>query len=191
MGALETVQRRRLSLEEFHRMGSAGILGEDDRVELIDGDMIEIAPIGARRLALVNRLSRILILAAGKEAIVSTQNPIALPPRNEPQPDIALLKPRPDDYAAGVPVAADVLLIIEVADTTLAYDRDVKIPIYARHAIAEVWLFDIQGGSLLVHRDPGPRGYQRVLRPTQTQMVSPLLVPTVSIDLAEIWRGNL
>jgi Uma2 family endonuclease len=150
-----------------------------------------MAPIGARHLALVNRLSRILILAAGKEAIVSTQNPIELPPRNEPQPDIALLKPRPDDYAAGVPVAVDVLLIIEVADTTLAYDRDVKIPIYARHAIAEVWLFDIQGGSLLVHRDPGPRGYQRVLTPTQTEMVSPLLVPTVSIDLAEIWRGNL
>jgi len=188
MGALETVQRRRLSLEEFHRMGSAGILGEDDRVELIDGDMIEMAPIGAQHLAMVNRLSRILTLAAGKEAIVSTQNPVALPPRNEPQPDIALLKPRPDDYAAGVPAAADVLLIIEVADTTLAYDRDVKIPLYARHSIAEAWLFDIQGGSLLVHRDPGPKGYQRVLTPTQKEIVSPLLMPTVSIDLAEVWR---
>jgi Uma2 family endonuclease len=188
MGALESVQRRRLSLEEFHRMGSAGVLGEDDRVELIDGDMIEMAPIGAQHLAMVNRLSRMLTLAAGKEAIVSTQNPVALPPRNEPQPDIALLKPRPDDYAAGVPTAADVLLIIEVADTTLAYDRDVKIPIYARHAIAEVWLFDIQGGSLLVHRDPGPSGYQRVLTPTQKEVVSPLLVPAVSIDLAEVWR---
>jgi Uma2 family endonuclease len=188
MGALESVQRRRLSLEEFHRMGSAGVLGEDDRVELIDGDMIEMAPIGAQHLAMVNRLSRILTLAAGKEAIVSTQNPVALPPRNEPQPDIALLKPRPDDYAAAVPAAADVLLIIEVADTTLAYDRDVKMPIYARHGIAEVWLFDIQGGSLLVHRDPGPSGYQRVLTPTQKEVVSPLLVPAVSIDLAEVWR---
>jgi Uma2 family endonuclease len=87
-----------------------------------------------------------------------------------------------------VPAAADVLLIIEVADTTLAYDRDVKIPIYARNAIAEVWLFEIQGGSLLVHRDPGPRGYQRVLTLTQKETLAPLLVPTVSIDLAEIWR---
>ncbi|MFO1205698.1 MAG: Uma2 family endonuclease [Burkholderiales bacterium] len=188
MGALESVQRRRLSLEEFHRMGPAGVLGEDDRVELIDGDMIEMAPIGAQHLAMVNRLSRMLTLAAGKEAIVSTQNPVALPPRSEPQPDIALLKPRPDDYAAAVPTAADVLLIIEVADTTLAYDRDVKIPIYAQHTIAEVWLFDIQAGSLLVHLDPGPGGYQRVLTPTQKKVVSPLLVPKISIDLAEVWR---
>jgi Uma2 family endonuclease len=87
-----------------------------------------------------------------------------------------------------VPTAADVLLIIEVADTTLAYDRDVKIPIYARHAIPEVWLFDVQDGSLLVHRDPSPSGYQRVLTPMRKETVSPLLVPAASIDLAEVWR---
>ena len=129
MGALETVQRRKLSVDDFHRMGEVGILGEDDRVELIDGEMIEMAPIGSRHMAKVNRLSRMLGLAVQQAAIVSTQNPIGLPPRNEPQPDITLLKPRIDDYEAGTPGAADVLLVVEVADTTLAYDRDIKIPV--------------------------------------------------------------
>lgn len=188
MGALENVQRRKLSLDEFHRMGAAGILREDDRVELIDGEMIERAPIGTRHLAKVNRLSRMLSLAAGRETIVSTQNPIALPPQNEPQPDIALLKPRADDYEGGLPTAANVLLIIEVADATLAYDRDVKIPIYARHGIAEVWLFDVQGGALSVHLDPTPSGYRRILTPERNETVSPVLLPRVRIDLAEVWR---
>ncbi len=188
MGALENVQRRKLSLDEFHSMGAAGILKEDDRVELIEGEMIEMAPIGTRHLAKVNRLSRMLSLAAGKEAIVSTQNPIALPPQNEPQPDIALLKARADDYEVSLPTAADVLLVIEVADTTLAYDRDVKIPIYARHGIPEVWLFDVQGGSLYVHLDAAPDGYRRILTPGKNETVSPLLLPRVRIDLAEVWR---
>jgi len=188
MEALETVHRRKLSVEEFHRIGAAGILVEDDRVELIDGEMIEMAPIGTMHLAKVNRLSRMLSLAVRQEAIVSTQNPIALPPQNEPQPDIALLEARADDYEKGLPTAADVLLIIEVADTTLAYDRDIKIPVYARHGISEVWLFDIQSGSLLVHRDPGPKGYQRILTPKKNETVSPLLLPSVKIDLAEVWR---
>jgi len=188
MGALETVHRRRLSVEEFHRIGAAGILVEDDRIELIDGDMIEMAPIGTMHLAKVNRLSRMLSLAVRQEAIVSTQNPIALPPQNEPQPDIALLMARVDDYEKSLPTAADVLLIIEVADTTLAYDRDIKIPVYAQHGISEVWLFDLQSGSLLVHRDPDPKGYQRILTPTKNETVSPLLLPSVKIDLAEVWR---
>ncbi len=188
MGAPETVHRRKLSIDEFHRIGAAGILGEDDRVELIDGEMIEMAPIGTRHLSKVNRLARMLSLTVAQEAIVSTQNPIALPPQNEPQPDIALLKPRADDYEGSLPAAADVLLIIEIADTTLAYDRDVKIPIYARHGIPEVWLFDVQGGALFVHRDPGPKGYQRNLTPKKNETISPLLLPRASIDLAEVWR---
>ncbi|MBI2315731.1 MAG: Uma2 family endonuclease [Betaproteobacteria bacterium] len=188
MGALETAHRRKLSLEEFHRMGEAGILGEDDRIELIDGEMIEMAPIGAQHLAMVNRLSRMLNLAAGKDAIVSTQNPVALPPQNEPQPDVALLRPRADDYRARLPTAADVLLIIEIADTTLVYDRDVKIPLYARHGVAEVWLFDIQSGSLFVHREPAPKGYQRILAPEKNETISPMLLPAIQIELAELWR---
>jgi Uma2 family endonuclease len=188
MGALENIQRRKLSVDEFNRLGAAGVLGEDDRVELIDGEMIEMAPIGTRHLSKVNRLSRMLSLAVAQDAIVSTQNPIALPPRNELQADIALLRPRVDDYEATLPAASDVLLVIEIADTTVAYDREVKIPIYAQHGIVEVWLLDIQGGSLSVHRDPSLQGNQRVFVPQNTETVSPMLLPGVAIDLAEVWR---
>lgn len=169
-------------------MGDAGILREDDRIELIDGELIEMAPIGSKHAGQVNRLSRMLTLAVGQYAIVATQNPIALPPENEPQPDIALLKPRADDYKSSLPTAADVLLIIEVADATLAYDRDVKIPVYARHGIPEVWLFDVQGGSLSVYLDPAPQGFQRVLIPKKNETISPTLLPSVKLHLAEVWR---
>lgn len=169
-------------------MGAAGILREDDRIELIDGEMIQMAPIGARHLALVNRLSRMLTLSAGTEAIVSVQNPVALPPLNEPQPDVALLKPRADDYISNLPAADDVLLIIEVADATLAYDREVKVPLYARHGIAEVWLFDIQGEALFIHRDPDPTGFQRIHTPGRTETIAPVLLPIIKINLTEVWR---
>jgi Uma2 family endonuclease len=188
MGALDTIQRRKLTVDDFHRMGEAGILGEDDRIELIDGEMIEMAPIGSQHLGMVNRLVRLLNSAVRDTALLSPQNPVALPPLNEPQPDIALLKPRLDDYAGSAPVAADVFLLIEVADTTLAYDRDIKIPLYARHGVPEVWLFDLQGRSLSVHRDPGPNGYRQVLTPGTNETVSPVLLPHVKIDLAEVWR---
>src|SRR5262245_36077643 len=98
-----------------------------------------------------------LSLAVGKHAIVSTRNPILLPPRSEPQPDIALLKPSADDYETRLPTARDILLLIEVADATIAYDRDVKIPLYAQHAVAEVWLFDIQARVATLYRRPGAR----------------------------------
>ncbi len=128
MGAPLTVPGRLLNIAEFHRIGEAGILREDDRIELIEGEMIEMAPIGSRHLAKVNRLARLLSRQIGELAIVSVQNPIALPPHNEPQPDIALLKPRADDYESALPTADDVLLVVEIADTTLNYDRDAKLP---------------------------------------------------------------
>jgi Uma2 family endonuclease len=187
MGAPATVPRRKLSLTDFHRMGEAGILRENDRVELIQGELIEMAPIGSRHMATVTRLTRVLIEALGSNAIVSPQNPIALPPDSEPQPDIALLKPRTDYYEASLPEPPDVLLVIEVADTTLAYDRDVKLPLYAQQGIPEVWLIDLQGRSLSIYRDPSPQGFQQVLTPGRTERVSLTRLPGVTIDLAAIW----
>jgi Uma2 family endonuclease len=188
MGAPATIPRRKLSLTDYHRMGEAGILRENDRIELIQGELIEMAPIGSRHMATVTRLTHALIAAVGSNAIVSTQNPIALPPDSEPQPDIALLEPRTDYYASSLPGPADVLLLIEVADTTLGYDRDVKLPLYAQHGIAEVWIFDVQGGSLSIHRDPSPQGYQRIVTPGRSDAVSLTMLPAVTIDLATIWR---
>lgn len=188
MGALDTLPRRKLSVDDFHRMGEAGILGEDDRIELIDGEMIEMAPIGAPHLSKVNRIVKMLNAAVGDDAIVSIQNPIVLPPLSEPQPDITVLKPRADEYAQNVPSAADVLLVIEVADTSLRYDRDIKIPLYARHGIPEVWLVDLQNDAALVHRQPGPDGYGDVSPAACGAALSPLLLPGVRLDLAELWR---
>ena len=188
MGAIEPLQRRKLSVDEFHRIGDAGILGEDDRIELIEGEMIEMAPIGTRHLAKVNRLSRMLALAAGEHAIVSTQNPILLPPRSEPQPDIALLKPSTDDYETRLPTAKDILLLVEIADVTIAYDRDVKIPLYAQHAVPEVWLFDIQARASTIYRRPSARGYRQIVTASRNASISPQALPSVSVDLAEVWR---
>jgi Uma2 family endonuclease len=188
MGALDSLARRKLSISEFHRMGEAGILREDDRIELIHGEMIEMAPIGSRHAGAVNRLSRILTLASGTDAVVATQNPLALPPDNEPQPDIALLKPRTDDYGGSLPDAGDVLLIIEVADTTLGYDRDLKLPLYAQHRVPEVWLVDLQSGSLSIYLDPAPQGYRHVLTPRNDETIWPTLLPKVKLNLSEFWR---
>lgn len=188
MGAPLTVPRRLLNIAEFHRIGEAGVLREDDRIELIEGEMIEMAPIGSRHLAKVNRLARLLSSEIGELAIVSVQNPIALPPHNEPQPDIALLKPRADDYESALPTADDVLLVVEIADTTLSYDRDAKLPIYARYGIPEVWLVDITGQQLTIHREPGPKGYNRVLTPERGDTIAPLLCARVTIRLSDLWR---
>jgi len=187
MGAPVTISRRLLTLDEYHTIGAAGVLKEDDRIELIEGEMIEMAPIGSRHMAKVNRLARLLSQSIGAQAIVSVQNPIALPPRNEPQPDVTLLKPRGDDYESGLPGAEDILLVIEVADTTVAYDRDVKMPIYARYGIIEAWLVDIQAGSLSIFLDPGEKGYRRLLSPTKTETITPSLLPNVSIRLRDLW----
>ena len=188
MGALDTLPRRNLSVDEFHRMGEAGILGEDDRIELIDGEMIEKAPFGPLHAAQVNILSSLLVRTVGERAIVSIQNPIALLPQNEPQPDIALLRQRADRYRSSLPSAADVLIIVEVADTTLRYDRDIKIPLYARHGIPEVWIVDLQGESVLVYRQPGPDGYGEVSTAPREGTLSPHALPDVALDLAELWR---
>jgi Uma2 family endonuclease len=188
MGALETVQRRKLSVSDFHRMGEAGILGEDDRIELIDGEMIEMAPIGVLHASVVNELSQMLNATLGRAAIVSVQNPITLPPLNEPQPDIAVLKPRTDKYRHALPSAADVLLVIEVADTTLRYDREIKMPLYARHGIMEAWLIDLQAQAVTIHREPAVQGYGRVFVQRVSEAISPQLLPDVKLDLAELWR---
>lgn len=187
MGAPLTIPRRTLTVDEYHKIGDAGILRPEDRVELIEGEMIEMAPIGARHFAMVNKLNTLLVAAVGKDGIVSIQNPVVLPPRNEPQPDLAILKPRSDYYRNQLPNAKDILLLIEVADTTLEYDRDAKIPTYAQHAVPEVWLVNVQTNSLSVFLEPSPKGYRRLLTPQAGDHVVPHLLPAVHIAVTEIF----
>ncbi|WP_448567077.1 Uma2 family endonuclease [Thermus sp.] len=151
------VKRRPFTTEEYHRLLQAGILGEDDRVELIEGEILEMSPLGSRHVAAVNRIPR--LLRFGDRAIIRVQNPIRIDPRSEPQPDLALLKPNPSAYAEALPTPQDVLLLVEVMDTPQAYDREVKLPLYARAGIPEAWLLDLEALRLEVYRKPTPEGF--------------------------------
>lgn len=174
----------RWSVDEYHQMAQAGLLDETDRVELIEGELIDMAPIGSKHAFRVDSVARALQLAVGKALLVRVQNPILLGEHSEPQPDIAVVKDK--NYAESHPEAEDVLLIVEVSDTTLAYDRDVKLSLYARHGIPEVWLLEVNAGELTVYREPAEGQYRLIRKPTAAEAVSPMLVPGVAISLAEV-----
>lgn len=175
----------RWSTKEFHQMARFGLLDESDRVELIDGELLDMAPVGSRHAFRVDRIARALQLAAGNAFLVRTQNPLMLGDHNELQPDISLVKDR--DYSEAHPMAADVLLIVEVSDTTLEYDREVKVPLYARHGIPEVWLLDVRSGELTVYRDPVGGIYRTMDKPFPDARVSPSLAPEVMVSLAAVF----
>lgn len=156
MNAVLEQVRHRVTVDEFHKMAAAGIFMEDDRVELIDGEMVDMAPIGSRHASIVKRLTNLLVTLAQGRAIVSAQDPLRLDPHSEPEPDLMLLKPRADFYSEAHPGAEDVLLLIEVCDTTVRYDREVKLPLYARQGVAEVWLIDLEARLVETCRMPQP-----------------------------------
>ncbi|MBI4754201.1 MAG: Uma2 family endonuclease [Betaproteobacteria bacterium] len=180
--------RHRLTVSDFRRMAEAGVLGEDDRVELIEGELFDMAPIGSRHASIVDFLAERFTLGAGGRVLVRVQGPLEVSPNNEPAPDLLLLKPRPDRYRDALPQASDALLVVEVADSSLARDRDVKIPLYARHAIPEAWLVDVQSRCLTVFRDPRPAGYRRAME-FASGTVAPQCLPDVSIDVADLLGG--
>jgi Uma2 family endonuclease len=179
-----SVSRRFLSVADYHRMGEAGVFGRDERVELIEGELIAMAPIGGPHVHAVIVLAQQLALALGDKAWVSTQNPVALSECSEPQPDIAILKR--DKLRQAVPIAADVELIVEVADTSLAYDLDVKVPIYARCGIPEVWIVDVNARLLRVFRSPGEGGYREATARGADAAITPLAFPNARIALADL-----
>ena len=147
----------RFSVTRYEQMIDSGILTENDPVELIRGEIVEKMPIGDEHVACVNRLNRIFLRRLGDTAIVSVQNPIRLAD-SEPEPDVALLLPQDDDYASGKPRAPDVCLVVEVADTTLDYDRDVKLHLYAENGVVEYWIVNLLDRCLEVYRQPQPDG---------------------------------
>jgi Uma2 family endonuclease len=148
------ISRRCFNVTEYYRMAEAGILSEDDRVELIEGEVIEMNPIGSRHAACVNRLNMLLSRQTEGALIVSVQNPIRLNNYSEPEPDIVLLRPREDFYVQGHPTPSDVLLVIEVADTSGEYDRNIKVPLYARAGIPELWLIDLSQDTVEIFTQP-------------------------------------
>lgn len=188
MSVVFTPQRRKLSADQFEQMGRTGILGPDARVELLDGEMIEMAPIGSRHAAAVAFLTRHFTRAVGDAALVWPQNPLRLADDSEPQPDLMLLRPAADRYRAAHPRPADVLLLIEVADATLAFDRESKLPLYARHGVAEVWILDLNGERLEVYRDPAESGYRRKLERSGTESIAATALPAASLQVAAVFR---
>jgi len=157
-------------------MAEVGLLSKDSRVELIEGEIIEMSPIGSTHGGTVNRSSALLNRKLGDIAIVSVQNPIRLDDFSEPQPDIALLKPRKDFYSKSHPTPEDVLVVVEVTDTSVDYDRNVKLPLYARAGIPEVWLMVLARDVIEVHSQPKNGKYQKVQRLRRGKtLISPTL----------------
>jgi Uma2 family endonuclease len=185
--AYDICQRHRLTVAEYYRMGETGILAPDARVELIDGEIIDMPPIGSPHASTVFFISDRLRDIVKGIAFVWVQNPIRLSQHSEPQPDVALLRPRPDLYHSSHPTPADVFLIVEVADTSLAYDTQIKLPLYARHGIPEVWLIDLPNRRFMVHRTPTVAGFQAVHTLTALSAVTPLLLPGVTVDLSGVF----
>lgn len=179
-------RRHKLTVDEYYRMAEVGLLARDARVELIQGEIIDMAPIGSRHAAVVNELARLFALAVTEQAVVSVQAPVRLDITSEPQPDIALLKPRADKYSQAHPTSADVLLLIEVSDTSLRYDLQTKVPLYAAHGIEEMWIVDLGSKRLHVFRSPMSGEYLEVHTKDSTDTISVAKLPSVSLDLSQL-----
>jgi len=180
------LRTRRFTADEYQRMGEVGILSPDDRVELIDGEILAMSPIGTRHSATVDRATRLFVTRVGGRAIVRIQGATRLNLYTEPQPDVLLLRPRDDFYSSAHPVPADVLLVVEVADSSLAYDRDVKSQLYARSEVAEYWLIDVNDGVLIRHTLPEAGTYRAVERLDSRARLSPALLPDLVIEVADL-----
>jgi Uma2 family endonuclease len=180
-------ERRRLTVDEVQRMEEVGILHEDDHVELLDGELYQMAAMNGPHVSCVMRLTRTFDRRIGDEAILSPQSAIRLSEFSAPEPDIALVRYREDFYASAIPTAADILLIVEVADTTLGHDRTVKLPLYAAAGIPEVWIVDVRRRRVTVYRDPSPDGYRQMTPHTRRAPLSPLALPDLTLRWEDIF----
>ena len=179
--------RTRISVVRYQQMVAAGVLSKRDRIELIDGEMIDMAPIGLKHAAVTARLNKWFVLAVGDTAIVSPGGPVNLGDFSEPQPDLMLLRPREDYYAGKIPEAADVLLVVEISDSTLAFDQGVKRALYARHDVVEYWIVDVAGQRIHVARQPSANGYLLAQEFTIADSVAPLNLPTIQLAVQELF----
>jgi len=179
-------QKRHFNVDEYYRMVEVGLLSEDDRVELIEGEIIEMSPIGSSHGGTVNRSSTFLRRKLDDIVIVSVQNPIRLDDFSQPQPDLALLKPRKDFYSKTHPTAEDVLVVIEVSDSSLGYDRDVKVPLYARAGIPEAWLVVPAKEIIEIHSQPKSGKYQKTQRLKRGKTLTSPTIPSFSCKVEDL-----
>jgi Uma2 family endonuclease len=178
--------KRLISIDDYHRMAEDGLFARDERVELIEGEIVEMAPIRNPHAAAVRRLNLFFHRRFLDRALVNPQNPLRLGTWSEPQPDVVLLVWRDDLYASTAPGAEDSLLLVEVSDSSLHYDRRVKMPLYARHGIRESWILNLPEGALEVYRDPGPDGYREVRCLRCGESIAPEAFPDVVFAVSDL-----
>ena len=174
------------SVQEFHQLADKGIFNEDDRIELIAGELIEMAPIGSDHGGHVKQLNRLFNQRLTDNILISVQDPIVLNGDSEPQPDLALLRWRDDFYKSANPSAADVLLLIEVSDSTIDFDRTTKVPLYAAHNIPEIWLINLPKRRVEIYRKPMDGEYSEITHHYDGQITA-TLIPEAVIDLTELF----
>lgn len=179
--------RWRFNVHDYYRMADAGILAEDDRVELIQGEIVHMAALGARHAGSVNKLDDFLRrgIPSGA-AIISVRNPLRIGGYLEPQPDLLVLRFREDYYSRRHPEPTDVLLLIEVSDTSLAYDRGVKLPLYARAGIPEVWIASLVEDVIEQYTEPGADGYRSVARFARGDAIASLTLPSIALAVDDV-----
>lgn len=181
-----TITRRRFSVSDYYLMAEAGILGPCDRVELIDGEIVQMASIGSYHAGCVDYLTAFFSRTLADSVIVRVQNPLRVDEHNEPQPDLLLLKPRDDYYARTHPGPGDVLLAVEVSHTTVEFDRDVKAPLYARAAIPELWLVNLDDYYLDALSQPVGGEYRAARRLSRGDTIAPGLLPDARLDVGRM-----
>jgi Uma2 family endonuclease len=184
---LLTPHPKKFTTESYHKMSELGLFKEGDRLELIKGEIIEMSPVGLKHASCVKRLNHLFMKKLGDQVIVGVQDPIQLEDNSEPQPDLVLLKPRSDFYANKHPQAKDILLLIEVSDSSLEYDRTVKIPLYAENQISEVWLVDLNESCLEIYRKPYQNYYQNTQKLSPINSIILSNFPKVEIKINELF----
>ena len=180
------VIKRRFTVDDYHRMGQTGILLPDDRVELIGGEVLAMTPIGPRHSANIDRANRALVMLVADRAIVRVQSSVRLNRYNEPEPDLVLLRPQADFYASRIPGPADILLIIEVAESSADYDLEVKAPLYAGAGIPEYWIVDLNARQLVCHSAPAAGVYRTLRHYSPGESVPPVRLPACPIAVADL-----
>jgi Uma2 family endonuclease len=180
--------RHRLDVGAYYKMAEAGILMPSDRVELIGGEIFDMTPIGSARARKTNRLNRLFARAAADGlALVSVQSPLRLDAYNEPEPDLMLLRPREDDYQDRHPGVGDVLLLVELSESSLAYDRGTKLALFAKFGVPEVWIVDLLGVAIEVYREPAGDAYAPKERLTPGSL-EPVLARGITIDVGALLK---
>jgi Uma2 family endonuclease len=177
----------KFTIQQYHLMHEAGVFPEGDRFELINGEITKMSPIGRKHAACIIRLDRLIQTKLGDRAMVSVQNSIRLDDNSQPQPDLAILKLRDDFYEDGLPTPSDIFLIIEVADSSIDYDRDVKMPLYAAAGIPEMWLFDVNKKAIEAYSLPSSSGYKQMRRYEADDTLVMLSFPDVIFNWEELF----